>query len=78
MSAFEDQIGGNHYKNLKVQPAQFVHALNLPYLEGAAVYYVLRWREKGGLRDLDKAIHTLQLLKELEIDAQVKPCELNT
>ena len=67
MSSFKDkQIGGVHYKKLKIQPAEYVHANNIPYLEGSVIYYVTRWRDKGGLEDLKKSIHTLQLLIELE------------
>lgn len=61
------QVGGDHYKRMKIQPAEFVHANNIPYLEGSAIYYIARWRDKGGLRDIDKAIHTLQVLKHLEL-----------
>lgn len=65
-SAISTQIGGDHYKKLPIQPAEYVHKNNIPYLEGSVIYYVTRWRDKGGLADIDKAIHTLQLLKELE------------
>lgn len=64
--ALDVQVGGGHYKKLAVQPAEYVHANRIPYLEGSVIYYVTRWRDKGGLGDIDKAIHTLQLLKELE------------
>jgi hypothetical protein len=38
----------------------------LGYLEGTAVKYVSRWRAKGGIQDLEKAVHALQYLIELE------------
>jgi len=66
MSALKDQVGGGHYKDLKIQPAEFVHANRIPYLEGSVIYYVTRWREKNGIEDLKKALHTLELLIELE------------
>lgn len=66
MSAKDEQIGGQHYTKLKIQPAEYVHANNIPYLEGSVIYYVTRWRDKGGIEDLKKSIHTLQLLIELE------------
>lgn len=66
MSAFDSQCGGNHYKDLEPQPFGVLHSWNLPYAEGSAIYYILRWRRKGGLEDLKKAKHTLELLIELE------------
>lgn len=66
MNPLEQQVGGSHYKSMKIQPAEFVHANRIPYLEGSVIYYVARWREKGGVEDLHKAIHTLRLLIELE------------
>ena len=66
MSALTKQIGGGHYKDMAIQPAVFVHANRIPYLEGSVIYYVTRWRDKGGVEDLRKAIHTIELLIELE------------
>lgn len=65
-SALDVQEGGGHYKALAVQPAEYVHANNIPYLEGSVIYYVTRWRSKNGIDDLRKARHTLDLLIELE------------
>jgi hypothetical protein len=67
MSALKEQIGGGHYKSMGIQPAEFVHANNIPYLEGSIIYYVARWRDKNGLEDLKKARHTIDLLIELEL-----------
>ncbi len=66
MSALDEQVGGSHYKGLAIQPAEYVHANRIPYLEGSVIYYVSRWREKGGIEDLRKARHTLDLLMQLE------------
>lgn len=60
------QVGGDHYKNLKIQPVEFNHANGLDFFQGSVVKYVTRFRHKNGEADLDKAIHFLQLLKELE------------
>lgn len=65
-SQLEIQVGGNHYKQFKIQPIEFCHANNIGYLESTAIKYLCRWRDKGGLEDLDKAIHYIQVLKELE------------
>ncbi|TFF09689.1 DUF3310 domain-containing protein [Pseudomonas sp. BCA14] len=66
MSALEKQVSGDHYKALKIQPIEYIHANSIPFAEGSVIKYVTRWREKGGLADLEKAKHFLELLIELE------------
>lgn len=66
VSAFDRQEGGSHYTRFAIQPAEFLIANGVPWAEGSAIQYVLRWREKGGVQDLRKAVHTLQLLIEAE------------
>ncbi len=66
MSALERQVSGEHYKSLKIQPIEFIHANGIPFAEGSVIKYVTRWRDKGGLADLEKAKHFLELLIELE------------
>ena len=64
--AIEKQVGGDHYKGFTIQPAEFCHVNNIPYLEATAIKYLCRWKKKGGVQDLDKAIHFIELLKEFE------------
>ncbi len=66
MSALEKQVSGDHYKSLKIQPIEFIHANGIPFAEGSVIKYVTRWRDKGGISDLEKAKHFLELLIELE------------
>lgn len=66
MSALDIQVGGNHYKDLKIQPVEYIHANGLGYHEGNVIKYVTRWRTKNGLDDLKKARHYLDLLIEAE------------
>ena len=66
MSALDTQVGGSHYKDLKIQPVEYITANNIPYMEGNIIKYVTRWREKGGLRDLEKARHYLDMLIEMQ------------
>lgn len=66
MSALDEQVGGSHYKTMRIQPAVYCHLNNIGKLEGDAIAYVSRWRSKNGLEDIRKAIHTLQLLIEIE------------
>lgn len=65
-SALDHQEGGGHYKDLKIQPIEFIHANGIPFAEGCVIKYVTRWRAKNGLADLKKARHFLDLLIELE------------
>jgi hypothetical protein len=66
LSALESQVGGNHYKGMKIQPIEFIHANNIPHLEACAIKYLCRWRDKNGVEDLKKAKHYIELLLDLE------------
>lgn len=66
--ATETQVGGNHYASMKIQPTVFIHENNIPFLEGNVIKYVVRHRHKNGKQDIEKAIHYLQLLLQLEYD----------
>lgn len=65
-SALHQQVGGDHYRDLAMQPIEYIHRNGLGYVEGAVVKYVTRWRRKGGIEDLKKARHMLDLLIEME------------
>lgn len=65
-SALNKQVDGGHYKDLKIQPIEYIHANNIPFAEGCAIKYLTRWRSKGGIPDLEKAKHFIELLIELE------------
>lgn len=60
------QVAGDHYKNLPIQPVEFIHANGIGFFEGNVIKYVSRWRAKGGVKDLEKARHYIDLLIELE------------
>jgi len=62
--ASDTQVGGNHYKNMAIQPSEYIFENGLNWLEGNAIKYITRHSIKGGVQDLDKAIHYLELLKE--------------
>lgn len=70
MNALNTQVSGDHYKSLKIQPIEFIHANGIPFAEGSVIKYVTRWRAKGGIADLEKAKHFIELLIELEKKAQ--------
>lgn len=64
--ATDTQVGGSHYKGLAIQPAEYCQRNRLPYCEANVVKYVTRHREKNGREDIEKAIHYLHLLLEIE------------
>lgn len=65
-TALTEQVGGDHYRSMKIQPAEFIHANGIGYLDGRAITYLARWRSKNGVEDLRKAKHVIELLIELE------------
>lgn len=64
--ALDTQVGGGHYKDLKIQPVEYIHANGLGYLEGNVIKYVTRHKAKSGKQDIEKAIHYLQLILQME------------
>lgn len=60
------QIGGDHYKDFAIQPAEFCHKNGIPFIEGCVIKYVCRHKKKNGPEDIKKAIHFLELLLEYE------------
>ena len=61
-----EQVGGDHYSKLAIQPAVYAEQNKLSYLQGNAIKYITRYKDKNGVEDLYKAIHTVKLLIELE------------
>lgn len=66
MSSLYVQVGGEHYKKYKIQPVEYAMANGLNYCQANAVKYVTRYKDKGGIEDLKKAIHNIEILIELE------------
>lgn len=65
-SALNVQVGGGHYKDMKIQPVEYIHANNLSFLEGNVVKYITRHKTKNKAQDIRKAIHYAQLILQLE------------
>lgn len=63
---FAVQVGGDHYKRFPIQPMEYIEKNQLPFADGCVVKYITRWRYKGGLEDLRKAKHFIELLIALE------------
>lgn len=60
------QIGGNHYKNMAIQPAEYCYRNEIPCMEAGIIKYITRHKFKGGLEDLEKAKHMIDMLIEFE------------
>lgn len=66
MSALDTQIGGSHYKDMPIQPMEFSMANGLDACQHTVIKYVTRFREKGGVQDLEKAKHVIDMLIEFD------------
>jgi|TARA_B100001939_G_scaffold107408_1_gene92813 hypothetical protein len=62
------QVDGTHYKGMKIQPAQFINENNLLFAEGNAIKYICRHKLKGKRKDIEKAIHYLEMILERDYD----------
>ena len=60
----EKQVGGKHYRNMKIQPAHFINENKLLFAEGNAIKYICRHSAKGKEEDVKKAIHYLEMILE--------------
>jgi len=69
----EKQIGGNHYSKLAIQPIEYCYRNNIPAIESGVIKYVTRHKDKGGKQDIEKAIHLLEILLELEYGDNNEP-----
>ena len=64
MRAYKKQIGGSHYKNMIVQPSEFINKNKLLFAEGNAIKYICRHNTKNGKEDLEKAKHYIDMIIE--------------
>lgn len=74
MSALTQQIGGSHYQKYKISPLAFAEKLGLSPTIFCAYKYVVRYKDKGGKTDLEKALHCGECFLEI---GQVKILDLN-
>lgn len=65
-SALDIQEGGTHYKKMAIQPIEFIHKNNIPFMEGNCIKYLCRHKDKNKAQDIRKVIHYCQLILELE------------
>ena len=66
------QIGGDHYKKLKIQPMRYSMENKLDPLQHTAIKYLTRFRDKGGVQDLEKAKHCIDMLIQFELTGNLE------
>lgn len=71
-SALDEQVGGDHYKKLGVQPVEFISTINANFFQGNVIKYITRYKDKNGIKDLEKAKHYLELMRELKPQTDTK------
>jgi len=68
----DKQEGGNHYKLMKIQPVEYIHANQFKFLQGNAIKYISRYHLKNGKEDLKKAIHMIEMIIKLEYENEAE------
>lgn len=58
----QQQVGGDHYRTMEIQPVEFILANGLGFCEGNVVKYICRRKGDDRLQDLRKARHYLDIL----------------
>lgn len=71
------QVGGSHYKGLAIQPMRYSMLNGLNACQHTAIKYVTRYKDKGGIEDLKKAIHCIELLIQFEQEQQERSTDEN-
>lgn len=59
---FKEQVGGDHYKTMKIQPIEYILANDLGFCEANIVKYISRYKQKNGVQDVKKVIHYAEML----------------
>ena len=65
MTAYKQQVGGSHYKGMKVQPLEFGYLNQYDGAIYSAIKYVSRHRAKDGKEGLKKARHCVLFRLEM-------------
>tara|TARA_R100001530_G_scaffold133808_1_gene107735 strand:- start:182 stop:427 length:246 start_codon:yes stop_codon:yes gene_type:complete len=59
-----------YYARWKVEPVSFIMRNRIPYAEGNIIKYVMRHDMKDGVKDINKAIRYLEMIKEEQYNGQ--------
>jgi hypothetical protein len=63
-NALSEQVGGQHYLDMKIKPFDLSMANNLNAVQHTAIKYIMRYPFKDGEKDLKKARHCIDWLIE--------------
>lgn len=55
-----------HYTQYAIEPFTFIMLNKISFAEGCIIKYVMRWRQKNGIEDLQKAKRILEMMIEME------------
>ena len=62
------QVGGSHYKDMVIQPAEYCEYNKIPALEAGVIKYVSRHMDKNGVQDLNKAKDLIDMIIEMRYE----------
>jgi len=66
-SALDKQIGGEHYKNAKIDPIELIVAHNLDFIDGNIIKYAIRKKNFESQREkYEKIKHYCEIALELK------------
>ena len=60
----KEDVSPPYYARWDIEPISFIMRNQIPYAEGNVIKYVMRHDMKGGVKDINKAIRYLELIKE--------------
>ena len=77
MSALDRQIGGSHYKSLKLQPIVFCEINGLSPIASNIIKYACRYKTirrhgvaRPNVEDLRKIVHYAEIAIQMELEAE--------
>lgn len=64
----DKQVGGDHYSKYDMQPVEAIQKMNLDFIRGNILKYLVRYKDKNGIEDLKKAEHYAEILHQSLLD----------
>lgn len=72
LTCLAKQEGGSHYKDMGIQPAEYITKNGISFLAGNAIKYLSRHHLKGKAEDIKKAIHYCEMILEMEYGIKIE------
>lgn len=67
----DTQVGGTHYKNMPIQPIEYIHKNKLGFMEGNIIKYITRHKSKNGAEDIRKIKHYCDLILQMQYNEEI-------